>query len=105
MEDHYQLILHQLFRELQSAKNKNGKRALRKLVYKLKLYNTYYKLLQECEPVLSPYYQHPVYLVNRFWSGLDPVEMISKEQYPSLLDFFAWFCSSDTIAREREEQW
>jgi len=69
------------------------------------LCHAYSRLLEDCTAILRPYYRQPVYWINRYWAGLNIAQLLYEERLPGAPDFFAWFCDSDTIAREREGAW
>ena len=99
--DYHQLLLDWV----QEPIGKKDKRALRKERRKHKFFEAYLRLVKDCEPILSPYYDHPTHIINRFWAERDIINMLCYEDYPSVSDFISWFCDSETIRREKMQGW
>jgi len=93
------------FQYFNAITEQSGKRLLRKLERKCRLLESYIQIQEAAEKVLSLYHRRPAYIVNRFWSLQDYVQVIRAGAYPSVEDFFNWYVHTDTLALEKAEAW
>lgn len=69
-----------------------GPRQLRKLGYRVQLFNYYSRLLSEVSPVLTALgYKRPNCLVLRFWREQDITGILIRGSIPKSRDFFVWY--------------
>jgi hypothetical protein len=73
------------------------KRKIRKLKRRMALCNAYMVLIRNCMPVIIKYHAEPLYVINKFWQAYFTWDNLVREQLPSVMDFYTWYCDSNNM--------
>jgi len=97
----YKSRLQELALSIQQAEQiQAGKRYTRKLHRKFILLRSFITIASPAVDIIRQYHDHPLDIISRYWRSLDGYTMIIHNSFPTLADFFEWYCSSTVIAEE-----
>ena len=73
-----------------------------KVVENMKWATAYVAMQEAVIPVIRPYSKNPILYIKQFWiEFLEWVETKPLLNPPTPADFFAWYCDSSTIQKEK----
>jgi len=79
-----------------------AKRYTRKLRRELALLRAYTAIAFPAMEILKPYHVNPILTINSFWRSLDYCTIIINNQFPTLQNFFEWYCEATITIPEEQ---